>query len=89
MQQSAPTNISEKNLIHLLDYLSTYPNTRVQFYTLDMILQIHSNASFLLESKGQSTTGGYFLLVRTLHTILKNVVTSAAKAELARLFLNV
>ena len=69
-----------------------------------MILNIHSDASYLSAPKARSRAGGCFFLVSiprdtelifingTIHitcTILKLVAVSAAKAELGALFLNV
>eukprot|EP00957_Ditylum_brightwellii_P040472 3063140-Ditylum_brightwellii.AAC.1 len=64
-----------------------------------MILQVHSDASYLSEPKAPSRAGGYFyhgnmqphlmngpLLV--LSQILRNVMASAAEAELVALFKN-
>jgi hypothetical protein len=68
-----------------------------------MILNVHSDASYLSAPKAQSCAGGYFFLGSipqdsepiiingTIHitcTILKLVAASAAEAELGALFLN-
>ena len=68
-----------------------------------MILNIHSDASYLSAGKGQSRAGGHFFLVslpcdgepiwlnRNIHircVIIKLVAASAAEAELGALFLN-
>ena len=68
-----------------------------------MILNIHSDASYLSAPKARSRAGGFFFLGSTptnrnpiklngaLHitcTILKLVAASAAEAELGALFLN-
>ena len=68
-----------------------------------MVLNVHSDASYLSETRAQSRVGGYYLLgsnpkenepiqlngnVYTLSTILKFVVASAAEAELGALFHN-
>ena len=36
-----------ENMKHMLDYLATNPNATVRFYTSDMILNRHSDASYL------------------------------------------
>ncbi len=38
----------------LLDFLSQNANAKVQFYASDMILNIHSDASYLSEAKARS-----------------------------------
>ena len=69
-----------------------------------MILQVHSDASYLSEPKARSRAAGHFFLgwlpkanqpiklngaIYTLCTVLKFVAASAAEAELGALFLNV
>ena len=69
-----------------------------------MILNIHSDTSYLSERKSKSRASGHFFLDRlprdgkpiklngtvyTLCTILKFVALSATEAELGALFLNV
>ena len=39
---------------HLLDYLATYPDATMRFYASDMILNIHSDASYLSVKNSQS-----------------------------------
>jgi hypothetical protein len=68
-----------------------------------MILHIHSNASYLTESEACSRAGGHNFLssdkpnnqpllpngpILSLAKILRNVMSSAAKAEVGALFLN-
>ncbi len=92
-----------EKLRHMLDYLATHPDTIVRFYASEMILNIHSDASYLSEPGGKSHAAGDFFLgwlprdgapiclngtFFTLCTILKFVVASAAEAELGTLFLN-
>ncbi len=69
-----------------------------------MILQIHSDASYLSEPKSKSRASGHYFLgwlpvdgqpiklngaIFTLCTILKFVAASAAESELGALFLNI
>ena len=68
-----------------------------------MILNVHSDASYLSAPKARSRAGGYFFLgsipvdgnpiklngaIHITSTILKLVAASAAKAELGALFLH-
>jgi hypothetical protein len=46
----------------LLDYLATHPDATIRFYASDMILHIHSDASYLSVSKARSRLGGLFYL---------------------------
>jgi hypothetical protein len=81
----------------------THPDTIIQYRASDMILNIHSDASYLSAPKPHSCVGGYcFLgsiphngdpikLNRAIHiicAILKLVTASAAEAKLGALFLN-
>jgi hypothetical protein len=81
----------------LLDYLATHPDTTIRFRASDMILNVHSDASYLSETKAHSRACGHFFMgwspkdgdpiklngaFFTLCTILHFVVASAAKAEL-------
>ena len=78
-------------------------NAVIIFYTSDMILNVHSNASYVSASKGRSHTGGYFFLgnmpqanvqtqlngnVHITCAILKLVASSVAKVELGALCVN-
>ena len=87
----------------MLDYLATHPDAVVRYHASDMVLNIHSNASYLGETQARSRVAGYYFLgsvpkddqpiklngsIFTFTGILKFVVASAAEAELAALFLN-
>jgi hypothetical protein len=102
-QQSVPTQATAARTDQLLDYLATHPNATVRFYASDMLLQVHSDASYLNEPDGRSTAGGHYFLgkppidnqpiflngpIYSLCTTLKHVAASAAEAELGALFLN-
>ena len=85
----------------LLDYMASDPDATMRFRAYDIILSIHSDASYLLVRNGRSRACGHFLLglmskdgeairlngaIFTLFTILEFVVASAAEAELGALF---
>ena len=46
----------------MLNYLATHDDAKVRFYASDMVLNIHSNASYLTEPKAKSRLAGYFFL---------------------------
>jgi hypothetical protein len=46
----------------LLDYLVTHPDAKIRCHASDMILHIHSDASYLSVSKARSRLGGLFYL---------------------------
>jgi hypothetical protein len=81
----------------------THPNAKIHYHASDMILNVHSNASYLSAPCARSLAGGYFFLGSlsvnsnpiklngTIHitcTILKLATASTNKAELGTLFLN-
>ena len=87
----------------MLNYLATHDDAKVRFYASDMVLNIHSDASYLTEPRARSRLAGYFFLgsvpvkgqeikmngnIFVACGILKIVVASAAEAELGALFLN-
>lgn len=59
--QSKPTKNTNKNtnkkILMLLDYLSTYSNAKIRFTASDIILHVNSGAVFLVVSKGTLTGG--------------------------------
>jgi hypothetical protein len=45
-----------------LDYAATHPDARIQYKASEMQLWIHTDASYLNESKARSRNGGYYYL---------------------------
>lgn len=83
--------------------MATHPDEKIFYHASDMVLNVHSDASYLTAPKARSRAGGHFFLgslprngcpiklngaILTLCTILKCVAASAAEAELGALFLN-
>jgi hypothetical protein len=81
----------------------THPDAKIRYRASDMILNVHSDASYLSAPRAHSRAGGYFFrgsipvdgdpikLNGAIHitcTILKLVAASATKAEMGALFLN-
>ena len=100
-EQAKPTRKTMQKIQQLLDYCATHPSAKLRYTASNMILKIHSDASYLSEAKARSRVGGHFYLgqlpvnqadnngaVHTTSTILKNVVTSAAEAEYGGIFIN-
>jgi hypothetical protein len=52
----------------LLDYLATHPDATIIYHASDMILHIHSDASYLSVSNARSCLGGLFFLGNTPRT---------------------
>ena len=102
-KQDAPTSKTVRQFREFLDYMATYPDATIRYYTSDMVLNTHSDASYLTASKGRSRAGGQYFLgsipnlqepiqlngpIHSLGTILRIIAASAAGAELGALFLN-
>ena len=100
-QQSAPTQATMSQLMQLLDYAATNPNATIEYTPSEMLLKVHSDASYLSEPKAKSRFGGHFYLgsrpvldttnngpVHTTASVLKNVVSSASEAEYGGIFMN-
>eukprot|EP00957_Ditylum_brightwellii_P054041 4093472-Ditylum_brightwellii.AAC.1 len=85
---------------HLLDFVATHPNVTVRYLASDMMLVVHSDASYLSERLAHNRAARHFYLanktnkdlnnssILTLSTIIHHVVASASEAELAALFYN-
>ena len=98
-QSKATTNL-EAEVKQFLDYCHTHPNAGVRFVASDMILALHSDASYLSEPDSKSRAAGHFFLGRkhdeafdngaimTISKVIKHVMSSASEAETAALFYN-
>ena len=60
MEQSHGTQTMKEKAEHFLTYAATHPNATIKYYKSDMILKIHSDASYLSEQQGRSLAGGTF-----------------------------
>eukprot|EP00804_Cyclotella_cryptica_P011350 CCRYP_016360-RA/>CCRYP_016360-RA protein AED:0.27 eAED:0.23 QI:0/0/0/1/0.5/0.33/3/0/674 len=102
-QQTHATENTLKCCNHFLDYVATHPDAQIRYYASDMVLNVHSDASYLSVRDAKNRAAGIFFLgsipknnkpiklngaIAVLCTILKFVATSAAEAELGALFLN-
>jgi hypothetical protein len=83
----------------LLNYVKRFPNAQQTIRASDMTLRIQSDASYLSESRGRSRAGGLMYFgqnsdgsingaIDHFSAIIPTVVSSAAEAEYAALFLN-
>jgi len=96
-QQCAPTEQTRDRVHQFLDYMATHPDTKICYRASDMVLNVHSDASYLSAPKACSRADGYFFLdsipkddspiiingaIHITCTILKLVAASAAEAEL-------
>jgi hypothetical protein len=98
-QSSKPTVETLKQTKQLLDYIATQDEAVLTYNACDMVLAIHSDASYLSEPAARSRTGGHFFLssnaeippnngaVLNIAHIIKHVMASATEAELAALYI--
>jgi hypothetical protein len=75
-----------------------HPDAGIRYHACDMILAVHTDASYLSELGGKSRAAGHFYLtnqndedfnngaILTLSSIIKHVMSSASEAELAALY---
>jgi hypothetical protein len=61
-EQSAATNVTADKVIKLLNYCNTHPESKIQYYSSDMILHIRSDASYLSEDEANIRAGGFFFM---------------------------
>jgi hypothetical protein len=102
-EQTKATTKTMGKCIQLLDYLASNSEAKVRFYASDMIMNIHSDASYLLETGACSRACWHFFTgwmpqngesikingaFYVNATILKFVLASVAEAELGALFHN-
>jgi hypothetical protein len=93
-QQTKGTEATTRAVVYLLDYYVTHPDATIRYNARDMILWIHSDASYFLVSKARSRAGGHFFLgnnppnqpeegngaILNTTTIMGNMQSSAAEA---------
>ena len=98
-QSAKPTQDTMNHTLQLLDYLATQEVSVITYHASDMILAAHSDASYLSEPQARSCAGSHFFLssnanippnngaILNIAHIIKHVMASATKAELAALFI--
>jgi hypothetical protein len=85
----------------MLDYLSTHPDATIRYRASDMILNIHSDASYVSVSNAWIRLRGLFFLcykspeqetlsgsILNIAAVIKNVVASAKESEVGACFHN-
>jgi hypothetical protein len=98
--QAGPTEETMTRCKQFLDYAATHQDAILTYKASDMVLVVHSDASYLSEPKSRSRAGGHFPLssdcedptnngaVLNLAQLIKAVMSSAAEAELGALYIN-
>jgi hypothetical protein len=95
----APTENSLRKAFHLLAHMATFPTATIVYLPSDMILRVSCDASYNSESGARSRSGVFMYLgsatdttfingpIECISTVIPTVVSSAAEAEYASLFL--
>jgi hypothetical protein len=101
LAQAEPTEETMTHCKQFLDYTATHQDAIITYKKSDMVLVIHSDATYLSKPKACSQAGGHFFLssgiadsinngaVLNLAQLIKAVMSSAAEAELGALYINV
>jgi hypothetical protein len=99
-QQARPTENTMTLCKSFLDYMASQEEAVLTYKASDMVLAIHSDASYLSEPKARSRAGGHMFMssnddiptnngaVLNISQIIRAVMSSAAEAELGALFIN-
>jgi len=100
---SQEANPTEKTVVlckQFLDFMGTQEEAILTYQASDIVLAIHSNASYLSEPKSRSLAGDHMFMagedkipinngaVHNISQIIRAVMSSAAEAELGALFIN-
>ncbi|EJK68827.1 hypothetical protein THAOC_09958 [Thalassiosira oceanica] len=98
-QQAQPTETTLERSHQLFHYLASQEEAILTYSASDMILAVHSDAGYLNEPNARSRAGGHFFLstdvlhppnngaILSIAKIIKNVMSSAAEAELGALYI--
>ncbi len=98
--QAKPTEDTMTLCKQFLNYAATHQDTIITYRKSNMVLVVHSDASYLSKPKARSHAGGHFFLsantanpkdngtVLNLAQLIKAVMSSATKAKLGALYIN-
>ncbi len=99
-RQATPTAAVMKDVKRLLQYAATWPEASIVYHASDMVYALHTDASYLSETKARSRAGGLHYLtsrgasttlngaIDCVSTIIPSVVASAFEAEYAAMYIN-
>jgi hypothetical protein len=100
-EQTKATKKTQAATNQMLYYLATHPEATIRYHASDMILHVHSDAPYMSVSNTRSRLGGLFFLgnknpdqdklngsIINVASVIKNVVASAAEAEVGVCFHN-
>jgi hypothetical protein len=98
-EQTKATEKTQAATNQLLDYLATHPDATIRYHASDMVLHIHSDASYISVSNARSRLEGLFFCgekspqednlngsILNMASVIKNMVASAAESEVGACF---
>ena len=62
LHQTTGTEALTKSITYLLNYCATHPEATLEYKPSDIILYIHSGASYVSVLEGKISIGGFFFL---------------------------
>ena len=76
-EQSKPTEAMMEKTRQFLDYVVTHPDATLTYRASNMVLNMHSDTSYLIEPKARSKAGGHFSCRTTVltHAIMARSTT--------------
>ena len=98
--QAEPTKETMLNIKFFLDYAASNQDAIITYRASNMVLAMHSNASYLNKPKAQSCAGGHFFMssdiadladngaVLNIAQLIKAAMSLAAEVELGALYIN-
>ena len=99
-EQARPTATTLHKVNMFLYYAATQEEVILTYHASDMVLAVHSDASYLSEKQARSRAGGHFFMsnnipdppnngaVLNIAQIIRAVMVSAAEAEIGAMFIN-
>jgi Reverse transcriptase (RNA-dependent DNA polymerase) len=100
-QQAKGTEQTKKDAAKFLNYCATHPEATLRYHASDMILKIHSDASYNSEPGARSRLGSHFYLgnrnsdndtkqgtILASTAIMQAVLSSASEAEIGAIYEN-
>jgi hypothetical protein len=100
-EKTKATEKTQATANQLLDYIASHPDATIRYHKSDMILHIHSYASYLSVFHARSRLGGLFYCgdkpthadklngsILNAAVVIKNVVASAEESEVGACFQN-
>ena len=99
-EQASPTRAKMKKVDQFLDYVASQKQAVLTYEASGMVLKVHSDASYLSESKARSRAGGHFFMskdvsyppnngsVLNIAQITKTIMYSVAETEIGAMYVN-